>query len=693
MPAVRILVIGAGPAAVSMHFPVLASLRDAGEIVLAVVCDIDRGRAAAARRQFAFEEDTGDGIAALRRADLDAVYVFGSAQLHFEYGLSALRRGKHLFVEKPIAPTYAEALQLARAAQARSLIAAGGHNRRFYKSLSLVRDRAGKARWRSAEATFHKPEFGSKVPFGARSWLTANGIHALDAMLYAMGGLPEEVTALAANTGTQAPSVFAAVMRWPDGAQGTFLCNNHAGSRREEYAFHAIAETCRITDDTFTIERDNTATSTPLMSLGDGVLGEHRAFLQAVRDGRRPPHSISDIAPSLFLAELIESGYSGPVRIPPLGQEADSTHDQATVSILLDKPLVLRETLGRLLPRYRLVSAEDVHAAAHSRPDIEAAILGHGSSGLSLAMLDKLPRLAVVGIVGLSIGRHQPEALLARGITLVNASAAYAESVAEFALGLAILARRRAFSSHAAMRAGEWGTGSGLSALHQLIRAIGFGARPIIRALGLEPLALRLWRRSPKLRGDTGQKHATSSELRGAAVGLIGWGANARAFALMLVKAGARVLVYSEHAEPSDIVKTGAIQTSLDEVLASDIVSLHRGLTPNTRHFLSAAELAKLRPGVVFINVARGALVDADALLARLKQGDIFACLDTYEEEPLSRSHPLRKMKNVFLTSHIAGGSRDMHAAAAEEVVQKIIAHLEGVTVKSISKEQLRTMT
>ena len=132
---------------------------------------------------------------------------------------------------------------------------------------------------------------------------------------------------------------------------------------------------------------------------------------------------------------------------------------------------------------------------------------------------------------------------------------------------------------------------------------------------------------------------------------------------------------------------------SLSEALAADIVSLHRGLTESTRHFLGAPELAKLRPGAVLINVARGALIEPGALLARLKQGDIFACLDTYEEEPLAARHPLRRLPNVFLTSHIAGGSRDMHAAAAEEVVQKVAVYLRGDKIESISAQQLRTMT
>jgi phosphoglycerate dehydrogenase-like enzyme len=137
----------------------------------------------------------------------------------------------------------------------------------------------------------------------------------------------------------------------------------------------------------------------------------------------------------------------------------------------------------------------------------------------------------------------------------------------------------------------------------------------------------------------------------------------------------------------------GAAPASLNEALAADIVSLHRGLTPATRHFLGAAELARLRPGTVLINIARGALIEPNALLDRLRQGDLFACLDTYEDEPLPKNDPLRILPNVFLTSHIAGGSPEMHEAAAEEVVGKIAAWLEGDGGAPITPERLSTMT
>jgi phosphoglycerate dehydrogenase-like enzyme/predicted dehydrogenase len=688
----RVLVIGAGPAAVSMHLPELARLRDAGEIVLTQVCDIDCERAAAARRQFRFLEESGDGLGALQRPDIDAVYIFASAQLHFEYGLAALQNGKHLFVEKPIAPSYSQANALALEARARGLIAAAGHNRRFYKSLAAARARAGMAGWRSAEAIFHKPEFARRVPFGAASWLSANGIHALDALVFMMGELPEQVTALAGETGGAAPSVFSALMSWRNGAQAVFLCNNSAGARHEEYVFHGVAETVRITESGLTVERDNIASSTQQLQLGDGIAAEHAAFIEAIRTGVEPTHSIGAIAPSLLLAELIEQGFAGRVVLPITAAVSMPPKSERAASILVDRPSEMQEALGRLLPDYRLISRRDVETSSDSRPDIVAAILGRGSPPLDSDTLSKLPRLRIVGVIGLSFAHYDPTALLGRGITLVNASEAYAEGVAEFALALAILGRRRAFASHEVMRAGGWGIHAARRGLTDPLRRLFRRTRPVFAALGLETL-LRSAASKMSVKQHILANGGGSRDLRGTVVGLIGWGANARAFAAHLLRAQARVLVYSEHAVEEDILAAGASSVSLNEALAADVVSLHRGLTPSTRHFLGAPELAKLRPGAVFINVARGALTDPDALLARLKQGDVFACLDSYDEEPLGASHPLRKLRNVFLTSHIAGGSPDMRAEAAEEVIGKITAHLEGNTVGSISAERLLTMT
>lgn len=689
----RVLVIGAGPAADWLHLGVLAKLRDRGEVVLALVCDIQRARATSARQKYGFVEDTGDAVAALERNDIDAVYIFGSAQLHYEYGILALRNGKHLFVEKPVAPGYAQARELAELASARGLVAVGGLNRRFLKSLAIVRERAGNAGWRFAEVVFHKPEFNNPAPFGARTWLGANGIHALDALLFMMGGPPEQLTAQAGESSAAQPSAFSALMRWRDGAQGVFLCNNNAGARREEYVFHAPDETCTVTGAGLTVEkRGQPATTTALVMEGDGIAAEHDSFLEAIRSGREPPHSLAAIAPSLLVAELIENGFSGPVQLPqPLPRAQKPRPTLSGKSILVEQAAELYSPLASLLPQYRIVSLEDVRGSPAERSDVVAAILGRGSSALPADVLAKLPSLAVVGIVALSLARYEPETLVARGITLVNGSAAYAESVAEFALGLAILGRRRAFLSHELMRAGGWGTVPRIAGLKGVLDRSARKLRPAIKAAGFESFFLRTWKKAAPVLGVPPPSRVQPRDLQGATVGLVGWGPNASAFAARLARVPANVLVYSEHAADEDIRGSGAVPASLSEVLAADIVSLHRGLNASTRHCLGAAELDKLRPGSVLINIARGALIEPNALLARLQRGDIFACLDTYEQEPLIASDPLRKLPNVFLTSHIAGGSPDNYAAAAAEVVRKVAACLDGDHTSSISAERLQT--
>src|ERR1700689_5494367 len=245
--------------------------------------------------------------------------------------------------------------------------------------------------------------------------------------------------------------------------------------------------------------------------------------------------------------------------------------------------------------------------------------------------------------------------------------------------------RSRVTSPKHSLRAGGWGTVPRAPGFKGVLTRAARSLRPALKTAGLESWFLSLWKAASPLVGVSGQSTGRPRDLQGATVGLVGWGANARAFAERLGRAQARVLVYSEHAGEEDIRSRGAVPASLTEVLAADIVSLHRGLTESTRHCLGAVELAKLRPGTVLINIARGALIEPNALLARLKRGDIFACLDTYEEEPLIAAHPLRSLSNVFLTSHIAGGSPDNYAAAAVEVVRKVAAYLANDVTESIS--------
>jgi D-3-phosphoglycerate dehydrogenase len=100
---------------------------------------------------------------------------------------------------------------------------------------------------------------------------------------------------------------------------------------------------------------------------------------------------------------------------------------------------------------------------------------------------------------------------------------------------------------------------------------------------------------------------------------------------------------------------------ALDELLSSaDVVSLHLVLNDQTRGLLDAGKLALIKPGAIFINTARGAIVDETALVAALEAGRIgHAGLDVFGAEPLPAGHPLTRLDNVTLTAHAAFATRE----------------------------------
>ncbi len=141
-------------------------------------------------------------------------------------------------------------------------------------------------------------------------------------------------------------------------------------------------------------------------------------------------------------------------------------------------------------------------------------------------------------------------------------------------------------------------------------------------------------------------------QLRGKTLGLVGFGGIAGEVARIMLGAGMRVIAWnrSEKAFP------GVEFVPLDRLLAeSDVLSLHLLLSDETRGFLGADRLGQLRPSVILVNTARGALVDETALLEALRSGRIaHAALDVFDVEPLPVGHPFTKLPNVTLSAHSA---------------------------------------
>ena len=94
---------------------------------------------------------------------------------------------------------------------------------------------------------------------------------------------------------------------------------------------------------------------------------------------------------------------------------------------------------------------------------------------------------------------------------------------------------------------------------------------------------------------------------------------------------------------------------------------------------LGAAELDLIESGCVFVNVSRGRVVDADALLGRLQRGDIVACLDVFDPEPLPADSPLVELANVFVSPHIAGVTEESRRRFFSLMVDECRRHFEGL--------------
>jgi D-3-phosphoglycerate dehydrogenase len=221
------------------------------------------------------------------------------------------------------------------------------------------------------------------------------------------------------------------------------------------------------------------------------------------------------------------------------------------------------------------------------------------------ALLEACPALKVIVFLGTGAASYIDLTAAERLGIRVRAYGGYGDqSVAEHALALMFAAARRLAAMDQALRAGRWETLNGI-------------------------------------------------ELAGRTLGVIGTGGIGKAMVRLGAGIGMRVIAWNRSGVPDDLP---CAAVDLDELLAhSDVVSLHLVLNEQTRGFLDAGRIRLMQRGAIFINTARGAIVDEAALLAALEAGRIgHAGLDVFTEEPLPTGHPLTQLDNVTLSAHAA---------------------------------------
>lgn len=246
--------------------------------------------------------------------------------------------------------------------------------------------------------------------------------------------------------------------------------------------------------------------------------------------------------------------------------------------------------------------------------------------------MDRAPELRVIARTGIGFDSIDIAAATHRGIAVCNAPDGPTISTAEHAVTLMLAASKRIVQAQARLRAGE---------------------------------------------GDLYARHI-GLELSGSVLGLVGFGRIGRRVADAALGLGMEVTVYDPYlVETPDHV---TVVDSLEQLLTdADAVSLHLPLTSETTGFFDRRRFQQMKPGSVFVNTARGGLVDHDALIDALESGNLLgAGLDVTDPEPLPPGHPLLERDDVVVTPHVASATETTKRRLLEMAFDQVIDVLEG---------------
>lgn len=708
MKKISIAVIGAGTNTQRSHLPVLKRLSDEGLLDLITICDLNLSSAKNLAKTFGFSKASHDAEATIRDPSIEAVYIFGTVKMHYDLAKMALNAGKHVFVEKPPTFDFIKTQELSDLAKSKGLIATTGFNRRYYLSIKDFKEELDRgAKITSIESVYNKPFFNESYIYESSSWVTYSAIHGIDATLAIMSHKRPKYLFSSVNIASgELPQNVSALFIWDSGEQAVLSSNNSAGSRIEKYSIHIHGKTYECDERQITTITESSTDQHIYEDLqkSRGFYDEHRAFIDSVQSGSVEINNMSNCIDIMYIAHLIESSFRGEIDWAnisnttsnnlsnPVSSEVHSNKGRSSVLIL--DSATLRNQLPRISAKYKLQYIDDLPSLSKEElGEIVAVVTGPNGSPLDKDILKNLNNLKVAGIIGASLKKYNPQVAIDLSIPIVNASDQYAKAVAEFTLMQALVGIKHASEAHDAMRYGIWNfteKQSLVKSLKSLNKKVAF----------IKPFTSKIWQIiKPNLK--TQKSVASNSNARGGVnlsgctVGLIGYGAIARNFIRLLKPFDCKIKIFSEHLTDQEAETLGVSKASMNEILSCDIISMHRGLSDRTRNSFGRKEIFGIKPGAVFINNARAEIVDESALLERLKKGDIFACLDVFHNEPLTKNNPYKKFKNVFLTSHIGGATKQTFGNSAESVIDQIFDFLDGKEVPNMitTSQMLDNMT
>lgn len=287
----------------------------------------------------------------------------------------------------------------------------------------------------------------------------------------------------------------------------------------------------------------------------------------------------------------------------------------------------IRATLKQVLPDAEVIT--DTDFTTKDSEVLVATTFTHVGKDLT----DRLPNLKFVQIASTGYDNVDTDALKERKVMLSNIPTANKESVAEHVIAMVLVQLKNMMFFHGEIVNGNW---------------------PVL---------------------------TNSMELMGKTFGIVGMGAIGRRLAERLLYFGTNTIYYDPVKIPKeDEELLGVAYTDLDELIRkSDIISLHVPLNAATDRFISAERFNSMKNGVIFINTARGEVVDEDAMIKAIKSKGIRACIDVYASEPPDFSSELFKLNNVIFSPHIAGVTIESQQRFITETVSNVLKYVQGL--------------
>ena len=220
------------------------------------------------------------------------------------------------------------------------------------------------------------------------------------------------------------------------------------------------------------------------------------------------------------------------------------------------------------------------------------------------------------------------------------------------------------------------------------ITTIGGALSPVIAEYAVAGVLALLKRLPEAIRAQDARvwSRYQSDDLAGKTVCTVGYGRIGSAVASLMRAFGCRIVAVRRHVEAPATPRPDAVlpRERLREALAeADVVVVAVPLSPATATLIGPAELACLKPSAILVNVARGAIVDEEALIEALRTRRIGgAVLDTFQKEPLPAAHPLWNQTNAIITPHVAAGSARYDAIAVECFIDNLRRYLQGQALR-----------